>query len=463
MALLAREVRSDWWQARRSVSPADPTARADVAHRGPEGSPWRRAWALDAAPSSRSGPTGPTSHAGRGWPDRPGDEAEAGGGTPAAPASGLGMVPGRLRGGDGVPRRGVDDAAARIRVPAWTARRTTPGARAASSPPSPPRPRAHAVLRRIPVRPLPWPAAPIGLAMQATGLGLRAWSMQTLRESYTRTLRVSNEQEVVDRGPLPSPPAPGLSGVSPRLDRLRVVVVQPPGYRGRRRARWYRPTCAEFRPRRRCWSESSTATPPIGDGPRGCCRRSGRTRAVLRPSRPPPPTTSACGGQTFLAQLVRGPHRPPEPGRPGPRPNRGARRRARDSGQHRAVQVRADHPSVHGPLRTVAVAHAETTRANGEVPPPTFVRPPWFSKPVSVGTSRAPSAVSASAVTSPTARGPSPLTVVTSSSPRPSWPRPPGPGSSGPPPGSPRTRRGPPLPRRPAAPASRRSPAPGPP
>ena len=62
VATLAREVHSDWWQARRSVSAADPTARADVAHRGPEASAWRRAWALDSAPSSRSGPD---------WPDVP--------------------------------------------------------------------------------------------------------------------------------------------------------------------------------------------------------------------------------------------------------------------------------------------------------------------------------------------------------------------------------------------------------
>ncbi len=68
------------------------------------------------------------------------------------------------------------------------------------------------VLRRIPVRPLPWPVAPIGLAMQAAGLGLRAWSMETLRDSYNRTLRVSNEQEVVDRGPYRHVRHPGYLG-----------------------------------------------------------------------------------------------------------------------------------------------------------------------------------------------------------------------------------------------------------
>jgi protein-S-isoprenylcysteine O-methyltransferase Ste14 len=68
------------------------------------------------------------------------------------------------------------------------------------------------LLRRIPVRPLPWPAAALGLSMQATGLALRAWSMQTLRQSYTRTLRVSNEQEVVDRGPYRHLRHPGYLG-----------------------------------------------------------------------------------------------------------------------------------------------------------------------------------------------------------------------------------------------------------
>jgi protein-S-isoprenylcysteine O-methyltransferase Ste14 len=68
------------------------------------------------------------------------------------------------------------------------------------------------LLRRLPVRPLPWPVAALGLALQATGLGLRTWSMQTLSESYTRTLRVSNEQEVVDRGPYRHVRHPGYLG-----------------------------------------------------------------------------------------------------------------------------------------------------------------------------------------------------------------------------------------------------------
>ena len=59
MATLAREVHSDWWQARRSVSAAAPVPGAEAAHRGPDASAWRRAWALDPAPSRREGA----------WPD----------------------------------------------------------------------------------------------------------------------------------------------------------------------------------------------------------------------------------------------------------------------------------------------------------------------------------------------------------------------------------------------------------
>ncbi len=56
VATLAREVYTDWWQARRSVSPADPLEGARTAHRGPEGAAWRRAWALDVPPSRRGSP-----------------------------------------------------------------------------------------------------------------------------------------------------------------------------------------------------------------------------------------------------------------------------------------------------------------------------------------------------------------------------------------------------------------------
>jgi 1-acyl-sn-glycerol-3-phosphate acyltransferase len=52
VATLSREVHDDWWQARRSVSAADPVAGAAQAHRGPEAPAWRRAWALETRPSS---------------------------------------------------------------------------------------------------------------------------------------------------------------------------------------------------------------------------------------------------------------------------------------------------------------------------------------------------------------------------------------------------------------------------
>ncbi len=51
VAQLAREVDSDWWQARRSVSPADPHPGADTAHHGPDAPAWRRSWALDRPPN----------------------------------------------------------------------------------------------------------------------------------------------------------------------------------------------------------------------------------------------------------------------------------------------------------------------------------------------------------------------------------------------------------------------------
>jgi 1-acyl-sn-glycerol-3-phosphate acyltransferase len=53
VAILAREVNGDWWQARRSVSAVDPVKGAETAHRGPEAPAWRRSWALDARPSER--------------------------------------------------------------------------------------------------------------------------------------------------------------------------------------------------------------------------------------------------------------------------------------------------------------------------------------------------------------------------------------------------------------------------
>jgi protein-S-isoprenylcysteine O-methyltransferase len=44
------------------------------------------------------------------------------------------------------------------------------------------------------------------------GLILRAWSMQTLADAYTRTLRVTNAQTVTDRGPYRHIRHPGYLG-----------------------------------------------------------------------------------------------------------------------------------------------------------------------------------------------------------------------------------------------------------
>ncbi len=54
--------------------------------------------------------------------------------------------------------------------------------------------------------------APAGLALEASGLGLRLWSMATLGAAYTRTLRTEAEQQVVDAGPYRVVRHPGYLG-----------------------------------------------------------------------------------------------------------------------------------------------------------------------------------------------------------------------------------------------------------
>lgn len=71
---------------------------------------------------------------------------------------------------------------------------------------------ASPVLRRLPLRRLPGAVGPIGLALQGTGLGLRAWSMRTLGTAYTRTLRSELEHRVVDEGPYALVRHPGYLG-----------------------------------------------------------------------------------------------------------------------------------------------------------------------------------------------------------------------------------------------------------
>jgi len=68
------------------------------------------------------------------------------------------------------------------------------------------------LLRRVPVRSLPRGAAPVGLALQATGLALRIWSMRTLGASYSRTLSTDGAQCVVGDGPYRLIRHPGYAG-----------------------------------------------------------------------------------------------------------------------------------------------------------------------------------------------------------------------------------------------------------
>ena len=68
------------------------------------------------------------------------------------------------------------------------------------------------LLRRVPASRLPAAAAPVGLVVQAAGLALRAWSMRTLGDSYTRTLRTGQEQAVVTAGPYRLVRHPGYTG-----------------------------------------------------------------------------------------------------------------------------------------------------------------------------------------------------------------------------------------------------------
>jgi protein-S-isoprenylcysteine O-methyltransferase Ste14 len=71
---------------------------------------------------------------------------------------------------------------------------------------------AAPLLRRRAPHQLPRAAGPIGVGMQALGLGLRAWSMRTLGRSYTRTLRTEDAQRVVDSGPYRLVRHPGYAG-----------------------------------------------------------------------------------------------------------------------------------------------------------------------------------------------------------------------------------------------------------
>ncbi len=68
------------------------------------------------------------------------------------------------------------------------------------------------LLRRLPLPHLPRWTAPLGLVMEATGLGVRIWSMRTLGAAYSRTLRTGAAQQVVDAGPYRQVRHPGYLG-----------------------------------------------------------------------------------------------------------------------------------------------------------------------------------------------------------------------------------------------------------
>ncbi|PWU52016.1 isoprenylcysteine carboxylmethyltransferase family protein [Micromonospora globispora] len=59
---------------------------------------------------------------------------------------------------------------------------------------------------------LPIGARWIGVAMMATGLGLRAWGMTVLGRFYTRTLRIVGDHQVVTAGPYRLIRHPGYAG-----------------------------------------------------------------------------------------------------------------------------------------------------------------------------------------------------------------------------------------------------------
>jgi protein-S-isoprenylcysteine O-methyltransferase Ste14 len=68
------------------------------------------------------------------------------------------------------------------------------------------------VLRRIGPTHVLRIAGPLGLVLQAAGLSIRVWSMESLAESYSRTLRVTNEQTVNESGPYRFVRHPGYLG-----------------------------------------------------------------------------------------------------------------------------------------------------------------------------------------------------------------------------------------------------------
>lgn len=68
------------------------------------------------------------------------------------------------------------------------------------------------MLRRIGPTSLPRVSGPLGLTLQTAGPSIRIWSMRSLAESYSRTLRVTDEQTVNESGPYRFVRHPGYLG-----------------------------------------------------------------------------------------------------------------------------------------------------------------------------------------------------------------------------------------------------------
>ena len=68
------------------------------------------------------------------------------------------------------------------------------------------------LVRGLPQPQLPRLSRPVGLALEAAGLGLRAWSMRTLGRAYSRTLLVEDEHALIETGPYRFVRHPGYAG-----------------------------------------------------------------------------------------------------------------------------------------------------------------------------------------------------------------------------------------------------------
>jgi len=68
------------------------------------------------------------------------------------------------------------------------------------------------MLRRLQAGRLPPMSGPAGVAVMTAGLALRAWSMRTLGADYSRTLRTTSGQTVVEYGPYRVIRHPGYLG-----------------------------------------------------------------------------------------------------------------------------------------------------------------------------------------------------------------------------------------------------------